>query len=67
MQKCWSNVCKLFHYLSKGVPIQQIKRVIVQARAGLGLHEISYSNAEYMVEWASVGAKIKFTTLGVQI
>lgn len=35
------------------MPIQQIKRVIVQARAGFDLREICYSNAEDMVEWAS--------------
>lgn len=33
--------------------IQQVKRVIVQARAGFDLHEICYSSAEDMVEWAS--------------
>lgn len=49
------------------MPTQQIKHVIVQARAGFDLHEINYSNAENMVEWASTWAKIEFTTSGMQI
>jgi len=32
------------------MPAQHIKCVIVQARAGFDLHEISYSNAEDAVE-----------------
>lgn len=32
------------------MPTQQIKRVIVQAQAGFDLDEISYCNAENVVE-----------------
>lgn len=34
------------------MPIQQMKRVIVQAQAGFDLHEISYSNDEDVIERA---------------